>query len=139
MKLTIATTFIAVSASAPLISTSEVAASILEHENSKGSVRTAAKIQGVECAYVNGVTVRKPVDVGVLSCGVGKVCVEDSTSTMGGRCETLYLPMMKPLLWNLSGKVNSARSVWVYLHAFLALTNPRLAVDPVMETMPVLI
>ena len=89
MKLTIATTFIAASASAPLISISEVAASILKHENSKGSVRTAAKKQGVECAYVNGVTVRESADVGILSCGVGEVCVEDSASKMGGRCEIL--------------------------------------------------
>ena len=27
--------------------------------------------------------------MGVLSCGVGKVCVEDSTLTMGGFCEIL--------------------------------------------------
>ena len=92
MKLTIATAFIAASVSAPSISISGVAASILEHENSKGSVRTAAKKQGVECAYVNGITVRKSADVGVLSCSAGQVCVEDSTSTMGGRCEILVSP-----------------------------------------------
>ena len=89
MKLTTATAFIAASLSAPSISTSGVAASILEHENNKGSARTATKKQGVECAFVDNVTVRKSVDVGVLSCGVGKVCVEDSTSTLGGRCEVL--------------------------------------------------
>ena len=89
MKLTFATAYIAASTCAPSISPFGVAASILEHENSKGSVRTAAKKQDVECAYVNGVTVWKSADVGVLSCGDGKVCVEDSTSTMGGHCEIL--------------------------------------------------
>ena len=92
MKLTFATAYIAASTCAPSISPFGVAASILEHENSKGSVRTAAKKQGVECAFVDSVTVRKSVDVGVLSCSAGKVCVEDSTSTMGGRCEILVSP-----------------------------------------------
>ena len=54
-----------------------------------GSVRTAAKKQGVECALVDSVTVRKSADVRVLSCSAGEVCVKDSTSTMGGRCEFL--------------------------------------------------
>ena len=89
MKLTVATAFIAASTSPSSISTSRVAASILEHENSKGSVRTAAKKQGVECAFVNGITVWKSTDVGLLSCGMGEMCVEDSTSTMGGRCKVL--------------------------------------------------
>ena len=90
MKLTIATAFIAASTSVPSISTSGVAASILEHENSKGSIQKAAKKQNVECAFVDSVGVRKSgADVGLLSCGAGKVCVEDSTSTMGGRCEVL--------------------------------------------------
>ena len=89
MKLTIATAFIAASASAPSISASRVAASILEHENNKRSIDTVAKKQGVECALADRITVRKSADVGVLSCGVGEVCVEDSTSTMGGRCDVL--------------------------------------------------
>ena len=90
MKPTIATVFIAASASATSISTSEVSASILEeHENSKGSVSAAAKKQDVECAFVDRIAVQKSADVGVLSCGVGKVCVEDSTSTVGGRCKLL--------------------------------------------------
>ena len=89
MKLTIATSFIAASASAPSITTSGVAASILEHENSKRSVRTSPKKQNVECAFVNSLSVQKSTDVGVLSCGAGEVCVEDSTSTMGGRCKIL--------------------------------------------------
>ena len=36
--------------------------------------------------------VEKSADVRVLSCGVGEVCVEDLTSTMGGRCEILVIP-----------------------------------------------
>ena len=90
MKLTIATAFIAASASAPSISTPGVAASILkEHDNSKGSIHTAAKKQGVECAFVDKMPDQNSADVGVLSCGVGEVCVEDSTSTVGGRCKVL--------------------------------------------------
>ena len=89
MKLTIATAFIAASTSAPSISTFGVAASIIEHENSRGSVRTAAKKQGVECAFVDKITIRKSADMGVHSCGVGEVCVEDSTSTVGGRCKLI--------------------------------------------------
>ena len=89
MKLTIAIAYIAASASAPSISPFGVAASILEHENSKGSVRTAAKKKGVGCAFKGGIAIWKSADVGVLSCGVGEVCVEDSTSTLGGRCEVL--------------------------------------------------
>ena len=43
----------------------------------------------MECAFEDSVGVPKSADVGLLSCGAGKVCVEDSTSTMGGRCEVL--------------------------------------------------
>ena len=89
MKLTTATIFIAASTSTASISTSGVAASILEHGNSKGSVRTAAKKQGVECAIVDSFAVQKSVDVGVLSCSAGELCVEDPTSTVGGRCKVL--------------------------------------------------
>eukprot|EP00956_Cyclotella_meneghiniana_P019918 scaffold34602_cov40-Cyclotella_meneghiniana.AAC.4 len=91
MNLTIATAFIAASTtSATSVSTSGVAASILEHENNKGSFRTAsAKKQGVECTLANTADVHSPdADLGVLSsCNVGEVCVKDSTSKIGGRCE----------------------------------------------------
>ena len=91
MNLTIATAFIAASTtSATSVSTSGVAASILEHENIKGSFRTAsAKKQGVECTLANTADVHSPdADLGVLSsCNVGEVCVKDSTSKIGGRCE----------------------------------------------------
>eukprot|EP00956_Cyclotella_meneghiniana_P036576 scaffold127572_cov48-Cyclotella_meneghiniana.AAC.2 len=78
------------SATVTPVSASGVAASILEDENNKGSSRTAAaKKQGVECTLANTANVQKSAaDVGVLSsCGVGELCVEDSTSKMGGRCE----------------------------------------------------
>ena len=81
MKLSIAIAYIAASTSAPSISTSGVAAS--------RSVSTAAKKQGVECAFEDRIAIWKSADVEELSCGVGKVCVEDSTSTMGGRCKVL--------------------------------------------------
>ena len=92
MNLTIATAFIAASTttSATSVSTSAVAASILEHENIKGSFRTAsAKKQGVECTLANTADVHSPdADLGDLSsCNVGEVCVKDSTSKIGGRCE----------------------------------------------------
>ena len=75
---------------APSVSASGVAASILEHGNNKRSFRTAAaKKQGVECTLADSPNVQKPAaDVDVLSsCRVGEVCVEDSTSKIGGRCE----------------------------------------------------
>eukprot|EP00956_Cyclotella_meneghiniana_P023393 scaffold45543_cov24-Cyclotella_meneghiniana.AAC.2 len=91
MKLTIASMLIASSSlCAPSISASGVAASILEHGNNKRSFRTAAaKKQGVECTLVNTASVQKSAaDVDVLSsCRVGEVCVEDSTSKIGGHCE----------------------------------------------------
>eukprot|EP00956_Cyclotella_meneghiniana_P020719 scaffold36935_cov53-Cyclotella_meneghiniana.AAC.1 len=91
MKLTIASMFIASSSlGAPSVSASGVAASILEHGNNKRSFRTAAaKKQGVECTLANTASVQKSAaDVDVLSsCRVGEVCVEDSTSKIGGRCE----------------------------------------------------
>ena len=78
------------SATVTPVSASGVAASILEDENNKGSSRTAAaKKQGVECTLANTANVQKSAaDADVLSsCRVGEVCVEDSTSKIGGRCE----------------------------------------------------
>jgi len=57
-----------------------------------GSIRvanTAAKTQkGSECSFEEGVLTMTP-DVGVLFCGTGEMCVEDSTSQFGGRCVAL--------------------------------------------------
>ena len=54
-----------------------------------GSIRVAnaaAKTQkGSECSFEEGVLTITP-DVGVLFCGTGEMCVEDSTSQFGGRC-----------------------------------------------------
>eukprot|EP00956_Cyclotella_meneghiniana_P028792 scaffold68079_cov66-Cyclotella_meneghiniana.AAC.1 len=54
-----------------------------------GSIRfanTAATTQqGSECSFEKEVLTMTP-DVGVLSCGTGEMCVEDSTSQFGGRC-----------------------------------------------------
>eukprot|EP00956_Cyclotella_meneghiniana_P020253 scaffold35458_cov37-Cyclotella_meneghiniana.AAC.2 len=101
MKLAIATAFIAIAASMPATSsiTSGVAASIHTHENNKGSFLTAAaKKQGVECTLANTADVRSSAaDLRVLSsCGVREVCVKDSTSKIGGRCELLLAAALEP-------------------------------------------
>eukprot|EP00956_Cyclotella_meneghiniana_P035659 scaffold116902_cov58-Cyclotella_meneghiniana.AAC.2 len=49
----------------------------------------APENHGVECTVENSVIVQKSPDVGVLSCGVGEICIEDSTSSVGGRCMVL--------------------------------------------------
>ena len=86
MKLTIASTYLAASLSAPSISSFGVAASILEHENNQGIIGTSAT-ENKECTFANEVNIRKKSsDVGILSCDMGDLCVEDFTSSLGGRC-----------------------------------------------------
>ena len=86
MKLTIASTSLAASLSAPSISSFGVAASILEHENNQGIIGTSAT-ENKECTFANEVNIRKKSsDVGILSCDMGDLCVEDFTSSLGGRC-----------------------------------------------------
>eukprot|EP00956_Cyclotella_meneghiniana_P035396 scaffold114420_cov67-Cyclotella_meneghiniana.AAC.1 len=72
---------------APAISASIVDVNLLEHENNKGFVHPSAT-KNKECAFVNGVevSVAKSEDVGILSCEIGELCAEDTTSSLGGRC-----------------------------------------------------
>ena len=112
MKLTIATAFVAASTFPSSIPTSRVAASILEHENSKGSVRTAVKTKGVECAIVDSFAVRKLVQMwGSSPVVLGKCVLRIQPRQWEVVARFLYLPMMKLLLWNVSVTVNSVRSV----------------------------
>ena len=68
-------------------SSSGVAASVSLAYKRTGSVRAAAKSQqGAECSFSNGIQVDSSPDTGILSCGRGETCVEDTTSAAGGRC-----------------------------------------------------
>jgi hypothetical protein len=61
----------------------------LSHETS-GSIRAASKPQGAECSFLNGFKVQgSNADTGILICGNGETCVEDDTSSAGGRCVLL--------------------------------------------------
>jgi hypothetical protein len=44
--------------------------------------------KGKECTFLNSFNefVDRAADAGILNCDIGKTCVEDSTSSMGGRC-----------------------------------------------------
>eukprot|EP00956_Cyclotella_meneghiniana_P016966 scaffold27336_cov35-Cyclotella_meneghiniana.AAC.2 len=88
MKLTIAFTSSIATLRAPAISASIVASNILKNENKQGSIRASAT-ENKECT-VNGVeevdVQEMSEDVGILSCDTGELCLEDSTSSLGGRC-----------------------------------------------------
>ena len=90
MKFTVAINAIAASASMLPVSASDIVASLSnERANAhEGSIRaTASENQGTECSFVvAGIEVENSPDVGVLSCNTGEMCVEDSTSSVGGRC-----------------------------------------------------
>ena len=76
-------------------STSQVVASVnFAYDESinaySGSIRAARKTRGTECSFVNAFKVDKTlVDTGILECGSGLTCVEDETSSLGGRCNVL--------------------------------------------------
>jgi hypothetical protein len=92
MRFTFPTTTIAsISGAAYLASsaTTIAAANVgLAYEQS-GSIRAASKTKSTECSFVNGFTVQKASDTGILECGMGETCVEDKTSSAGGRCVAL--------------------------------------------------
>ena len=78
MKLTITTTFIAASMFALPISFSGVASGMIDHGQGN-----QPNNQGGECTtFVH----HSFEDVGVHSCSSGEMCVNDSTSSVGGRC-----------------------------------------------------
>jgi carbonic anhydrase/acetyltransferase-like protein (isoleucine patch superfamily) len=93
MRFTFPTaTISSISGAAYLASTAStvVAASVgLAYEQSSGSIRAASKTRSNECTFVNGFKVRKTPDTGILECGMGETCVEDVTSSTGGRCVVL--------------------------------------------------
>lgn len=63
--------------------------SVAYSEPNTGSLRATAS-RGAECSFLNGfkVQVTSP-DIGILCNGVGETCVEDKTSSIGGRCVDL--------------------------------------------------
>eukprot|EP00804_Cyclotella_cryptica_P023053 CCRYP_000314-RA/>CCRYP_000314-RA protein AED:0.02 eAED:0.02 QI:17/0.5/0.4/1/0.75/0.6/5/247/213 len=93
MRLTYATTTITttiptVALFAITTSCHEVTASVnLAHDHSKAHfLRAAPKNDGAECSFVNAFKVHAGVDTGILECNVEETCIEDNTSTLGGRC-----------------------------------------------------
>ncbi|KAL3805576.1 hypothetical protein HJC23_005820 [Cyclotella cryptica] len=59
----------------------------LAHDHSKAHfLRAAPKNDGAECSFVNAFKVHAGVDTGILECNVEETCIEDNTSTLGGRC-----------------------------------------------------
>ena len=90
MKFTVAINAIAASASMLPVSATDIVASLSnERANThERSIRaTASENQGTECSIVvAGIEVENSPDVKVLSCNTGEMCVEDSTSSVGGRC-----------------------------------------------------
>lgn len=83
------TTIASISGAVYLASTTStgVAASVsvAYSEPSTGSLRATAMSKGAECSFLNGFKVQASPDMGIL-CGVGETCVEDKTSSTGGRC-----------------------------------------------------
>ena len=90
MKLNIAINALAASVSSLPASASAsgaVAKNARDDRAEEGSIRAAAsKNQGAECYFAVGIEVQNSPDVGVLSCNAGEMCVEDSMSSIGGRC-----------------------------------------------------
>jgi hypothetical protein len=61
-----------------------------DQASSSGSIRGGAKTQGDECSFVNAFKVQGSLaDPGILGCGYGMTCIEDKTSSIGGRCMNL--------------------------------------------------
>ena len=99
MRLTFPTTTIASVSGAALLATlafnknDQVAASVnfAYDEGLHGSVRAASKTKGRECSYSDTASKHQNIhaDTGVLACGVEEICVQDATSTFGGRCAVL--------------------------------------------------
>ena len=89
MKLNIAINALAASLSSfPSASASGAVTKNLKNGRVEGgNIRAAAsKNQGAECSFAVGIEVQNSPDVGVLSCKVGETCIEDSMSSIGGRC-----------------------------------------------------
>lgn len=59
-----------------------------ESTSSSGFIRATATVKnGSECSFTNGFVAQDShLDAGVLGCGMGETCVEDSSSSLGGRC-----------------------------------------------------
>lgn len=73
------------------ISSKKVTASIAGAYNgySSGSIRATARRN--ECSFIHGFDAAQvdSVDRGILGCDNGMICIQDETSSMGGRCVAL--------------------------------------------------
>lgn len=91
MRFTFPTTTIAsVSGAAYLASSATtIAAANVGLAYQSGSIRAASKMRSTECSFANGFAVQRASDTGILECGMVETCVEDKTSSAGGRCVAL--------------------------------------------------
>lgn len=85
------TTIASISGAAYLASSSTgVAASVSLAYEKTGSIRAVSTAnKGAECSFVNGFKVQQRPDMGILACAPEETCVEDSSSSAGGRCVVL--------------------------------------------------
>jgi hypothetical protein len=91
-----AATIASISGAVALVSASQVVGSVgyaysgSAADSSSGSIRGAViKSQGTECSFANGFKAQEhQTDMGILNCGTGLICVEDESSSKGGRCTT---------------------------------------------------
>ena len=83
-----ATTIASISGTAYLSTTAStgLAASVSYAYDNTGSIRAAKKPKGTECSFVNGFKANQFTDTGILGCSLGEICIEDQTSSAGGRC-----------------------------------------------------
>eukprot|EP00956_Cyclotella_meneghiniana_P029763 scaffold73122_cov61-Cyclotella_meneghiniana.AAC.2 len=71
------------------ISIAQVAASVLQHEDGGFVSKPSVKKQGRECIVERALKLKlrsAPDVVELLSCDIGETCVEDASSSSGGRC-----------------------------------------------------
>lgn len=71
-----------------------------DNGNVANSLATTSTMRGSECSFVNSFKAKPAsahrnanyprVDTGILNCPTAQTCVEDSTSSMGGRCISLF-------------------------------------------------
>ena len=93
MHLTFPTATIASIHGVAFLSTSnshQVAASIsvsLQSSDANVSFKLLSKAHNNECLFVNAFKKQEiQADVGILKCGAHEICVEDFSSSLGGRC-----------------------------------------------------
>ena len=96
MHFTFSTSTITSFSGAALLSTStshQVAASVSlssQPLQASSSFKALSKAQGDECSFINAFKVQEILAAtGILKCGAYEICVEDASSSVGGRCIAL--------------------------------------------------